>query len=95
MRYLPFYFILLLLLTANLARAELVIPIIEGVDNPTVIAVSPFAYVGSAPLSENIAEIVSADLYRSGQFTAIAARDMLAFRGCVGTHDHATMVREL
>ena len=60
-------------------RAELVIPIVEGVDNPTMIAISPFAYAGADPLSEKVDEIISADLYRSGQFNTIAARDMLSF----------------
>ena len=60
-------------------RAELVIPIIEGVDDPTVVAVSPFGYSGIEPLPEKIADIISADLYRSGQFKTIAARDMLSF----------------
>ncbi len=61
------------------SRAELVIPIVQGVDNPTVIAVSPFAYNGAAPLPEKVADIISADLYRSGQFKTIAASDMLSF----------------
>lgn len=68
----------LIYFSAN-ARAELVIPIVEGVDNPTVIAVSPFDYTGANPLPEDVAEIISADLYRSGQFQTIAARDMLSF----------------
>ncbi|MGH1486364.1 MAG: Tol-Pal system beta propeller repeat protein TolB [Cellvibrionaceae bacterium] len=70
---------ILLLISSLSLRAELVIPIIEGVDNPTVIAVSPFGYTGVVPLSEKVSDIVSADLYRSGQFQAIAARDMLSF----------------
>ncbi len=60
-------------------RAELVIPIVEGVDNPTVIGVSPFGYNGAQALPENIASIVSADLKRSGQFKTIASSDMLSF----------------
>lgn len=60
------------------ARSELVIPIVEGVDNPVVIAVSPFGYSGPTPPGEDVAAIISADLYRSGQFQTIDARDMLS-----------------
>ena len=79
MRYSFLFIIFCGLCISTLARAELVIPIVEGVDNPTVIAVSPFAYSGSAPLPEQVSDIVSADLYRSGQFKTIAPRDMLSF----------------
>jgi TolB protein len=78
-RFSQIYIAILLLLSSVAVRSELVIPIIEGVDNPTVIAVAPFGYSGVAPLPEKVSEIVSADLYRSGQFKAIAARDMLSF----------------
>ncbi len=71
--------VVLIYLFSFAVRAELVIPIVEGVDNPTVIAISPFGYAGTAPLPENVAEIISNDLYRSGQFKAIAAKDMLSF----------------
>lgn len=64
---------------SSAVHAELVIPIVEGVDNPTVIAVVPFADASSSPLSEDVAAIVSADLYRSGQFRPLAPRDMLSF----------------
>lgn len=74
------YIILLFLFFSSFsAKAELVIPIVEGIDNPTVIAVSPFGYSGSVPLKEKVSEIISADLYRSGQFRTIDARDMLSF----------------
>lgn len=60
------------------ARAELIIPIVEGVDNPTVVSVVPFGYGGLQALSENIGSIISADLERSGQFKTIAPADMLS-----------------
>jgi TolB protein len=60
-------------------RAELVIPIVEGVDNPTIVSIVPFGYSGSQTLSENIGSIISADLVRSGQFKVIAPADMLSF----------------
>jgi TolB protein len=67
------------LVSAATVRAELVIPIVEGVDNPTVIAISPFAYTGTTPLKEKVADIISADLHRSGQFRTIPPSDMLSF----------------
>ncbi|MFT6387329.1 MAG: TolB protein [Cellvibrionaceae bacterium] len=60
-------------------KAELVIPIVEGVDNPTVIAIAPFGYRGASALTESVSKIVSADLYRTGQFNTLASTDMLSF----------------
>ncbi|MFA5494274.1 MAG: Tol-Pal system beta propeller repeat protein TolB [Porticoccaceae bacterium] len=60
------------------ARAELTIEITQGIDDPTVIAVSPIE-AGSAVLPEDISEIVSADLRRSGLFTTIDRGNMLSF----------------
>lgn len=61
------------------AHAELTIEITQGVDNPTAIAVVPFGWQGQAPLPEDVAAIVSADLQRSGQFRPQAQADMLSF----------------
>lgn len=47
----------------------------RGTDNPTVIAVAPF---GGLPEGREIAAIVSSDLWRSGLFTPIEPRNMLA-----------------
>ena len=68
------WFILLSLLLASAARAELQIEINQGVENPTPIAVVPFAWqgVGSAP--EDVAQIVDSDLARSGQFSPVSRR---------------------
>jgi len=71
-------FILVLLLTAGVTRAELTIEITQGVDNPTAIAVVPFGWQGGA-LAEDLAAIISQDLRRSGQFSPLANKDMLAF----------------
>ena len=60
------------------AAAELTIEIAKGVDNPTRIAVVPFGWKGSGGLPEDIAQIVSADLLRSGQFVALDRGDMLS-----------------
>lgn len=58
-------------------QAELEIEITQGVDNPTSIAVVPFAWQGEGKIPENISDIVSADLQRSGLFDPIDQRDLL------------------
>ncbi len=70
---------LLLLLLASQARAELTIEITQGVDEPVPIAVVPFGWQQAQPLPENVAEIVSADLYRSGLFALMPSQNMLSF----------------
>lgn len=57
-------------------QASLVIEVTRGVDNPTPIAIVPFAWSGSGYLSENVPAIVSADLKRCGQFEPLAEKDM-------------------
>lgn len=59
-------------------KAELTIEITQGVDNPTRIAVIPFEWSEAGALPENIADIVSADLRRSGQFVALGTDNMLS-----------------
>lgn len=70
---------LMVVMMALQARAELTIEITQGVDNPTVIAVTPFGWSGARGLPEDLAAIVRADLSLSGQFRSIPTRDMLAF----------------
>lgn len=74
-----FIFILAGLTLSFCAAAELEIEITQGVDNPTKIAIVPFNWAGSGALPENIADIVSADLLRSGLFNPIDQRDLLDF----------------
>jgi len=64
------------LVTAG-ARAELVIEITHGVDNPTAIAIVPFAWQGAGSAPEDIAAVVDSDLTRSGQFAPVDRNDML------------------
>lgn len=75
MRY-TWIFVFLLSLLASPAMARLTIEITSGMDNPTPIAVVPFA--GSLGLPEDIQEIVSADLLRSGFFRPLPKTDMLS-----------------
>lgn len=72
-------FLLVLMTCSSATFAQLTIEITEGQDNPTPIAVVPFEWRGKNQLSENIPEIVAADLQRVGQFEPIAEEDMLGF----------------
>ena len=67
----------LLTLFALAAKAELTIEITQGIDNPTAIAVVPFAWAGPGPAPEDISWIVDSDLARSGQFAPVSRSDML------------------
>lgn len=64
--------VLLVLMLTQPALAALQIEITQGTEGTLPIAVVPFA--GSAP--EDIAQIVSADLARSGQFNTLSAQAM-------------------
>ncbi|GAB3285561.1 Tol-Pal system beta propeller repeat protein TolB [Parahaliea aestuarii] len=68
---------LVLTLAAFAARAELVIEITQGVDNPTAIAVAPFDWQNGGAAPEDIAMVVQGDLARSGQFAPVDRKDML------------------
>ncbi|MFC6634718.1 Tol-Pal system beta propeller repeat protein TolB [Microbulbifer taiwanensis] len=61
------------------ARAQLVVDITSGIDDPTPIAVSPFSWSGSGVLAEDVSGIISADLRRSGLFAPVPKEDMLSF----------------
>jgi len=65
-------------MTCSQANAELTIEISKGVDNPTPIAIVPFAWAGPGPLPEDLAGIVDADLYRCGQFRPVSRTSMLS-----------------
>ncbi len=69
----------LLLMFAPLARAQLVIEITQGVDDPTPIAVVPFAWAGAEAPPEDLAQVVQEDFERSGQFAPVPRADMLGF----------------
>ena len=68
---------LLGLVTQPSAYAGLTIEITSGVDNPTPVAVVPFA--NSTGLPEDLQQIVSDDLRYSGLFRPIPKTDMLSF----------------
>ena len=68
---------LVLLLVAAGARAELTIEITQGADNPTAVAVVPFAWQGPGVAPEDVAAVIESDLVRSGRFAPVARTDML------------------
>jgi len=70
--------VLLAMLFAAPSRAELVIEITEGIDDPTAIAVVPFSTQGGGVPTEDIAAVIDSDLARSGQFAPIRRSDMLS-----------------
>lgn len=64
-------------LAAGAAHAALTIEITQGVEGATPIAVVPFGPVGVA-LPVDVAEIITADLRRSGRFAPLAKDDLIA-----------------
>ncbi len=74
----------LVVLAAAGARADLTIEITQGVDNPTTVAVVPFAFQGVGASPEDMAAVVEGDLARSGQFDPLARTDMLGLPSTEG-----------
>ena len=71
---LPLVFVVLCNAQAN---AELVIDV-QGVAQPTPVAIVPFGWQGSSPSAPlDVAQVITDDLRRSGRFSPIAERDML------------------
>jgi TolB protein len=66
-------------LLSPLARAQLVIEITQGVDDPTPVAVVPFAWEGAGTAPEDLALVIQEDFNRSGQFAPVPRADMLGF----------------
>jgi TolB protein len=71
--------LLVLWLFAGAAAAQLRIEINQGVDNPTPIAVVPFAWAGAGAPPVDAAQIIDSDLVRSGAFAPVSRRDMLSY----------------
>lgn len=66
------------LLMARQALADLTIEITQGNDRATPVAVVPFSWQGQSPLSEDLAQIISDDLERSGLINPLSRSDMLS-----------------
>lgn len=72
------WLLVIVALFSVIARAELTIEITQGRDNPTPVAVVPFQWQG-APLSDDVANIIQSNLYRSGQFEPMSRNNMLDY----------------
>ena len=69
--------IVLCLLTASVASADLVIDV-QGIAQPAPVAIVPFGWEGDAPdMPLDVAEVIKADLLRSGRFAPIDEARML------------------
>jgi TolB protein len=69
--------VLTLALLGSFAHAELVIDV-QGVAQPTPVAIVPFGWEGNAPnMPLDVAEVINKDLRRSGRFAPISEDDML------------------
>jgi len=75
---------LALLCAASLARAQLVIEITRGQEKPVPIAVVPFGWDSTTPAPLDVAEVVAADLHRSGRFEPLE-RDVIIDRPTRGS----------
>ncbi|GJL83471.1 MAG: protein TolB [marine bacterium B5-7] len=72
-----FILVLLLACSARPALAQLTIEITKGVDAGLPIAIVPFEWTGTTPPPQNVAEVIEADLVRSGRFDATSHDDFL------------------
>ncbi|CAN5330575.1 Tol-Pal system beta propeller repeat protein TolB [soil metagenome] len=64
-------------LASGIARADLRIVITEGVARAVPVAVVPFGWSGGGEKPIDIADVVAADLERSGRFAPMSQEDML------------------
>jgi TolB protein len=63
------------------AKAELVIEITRGVENPIKIAVVPFRVKSSGAFDVDLARLIESNLERSGQFVRVSRDTMLSLPG--------------
>jgi TolB protein len=67
----------MLLTVSAFARAQLTIEITRGQENAVPIAVVPFGWESTGAAPFDVAEVVAADLYRSGRFAPLDRKDMI------------------
>lgn len=67
----------LLLLIATSVRAQLVIEITRGQEDAVPIAIVPFGWEATGAAPFDVAEVVAADLKRSGRFAPLDRKDMI------------------
>ena len=76
-----FVWLAMALLIAMPARAELVIEITRGVENPIKIAVVPFRVKSAGAFDVDLARLIESNLERSGQFIRVRRDTMLSLPG--------------
>ena len=67
----------LFVLAATSARAQLVIEITRGQEDAVPIAIVPFGWESTGAAPFDVAEVVAADLQRSGRFAPLDRKDMI------------------
>ncbi|MDY0066539.1 MAG: Tol-Pal system beta propeller repeat protein TolB [Steroidobacteraceae bacterium] len=65
------------ILIAPSTHAQLVVEITRGQENATPIAIVPFGWESTGAAPFDVAEVVAADLHRSGRFAPLDRRDMI------------------
>lgn len=68
----------LLILLGVSARAELIIEITEGVEDPVPVAFVPFQFQGSGALPLELADLIQNNLQRTGEFVGTPRENMLS-----------------
>ena len=76
-----FIWLAMSLMMAVPARAELVIEITRGIENPIKIAVVPFRVKSAGAFDVDLARLIEANLERSGQFLRVRRDTMLSLPG--------------
>ncbi len=77
----PLMWLVLAFFVALPARAELVIEITRGAENPIKIAVVPFQVTGGGAFDVDLARLIESNLERSGQFIRVRRDTMLSLPG--------------
>jgi TolB protein len=72
-----FILVLVAVFASATAHAQLVIEITRGQEDAVPIAIVPFGWEASGPAPFDIAEVVAADLQRSGRFAPLDRKDMI------------------
>src|SRR5690349_17056506 len=69
--------LIVLLLASTVARAQLTIEITRGQENAVPIAIVPFGWESTGAAPFDVAEVIAADLYRTGRFAPLDRKTMI------------------